>query len=226
VTVYLLAHGSRDPRHAADVRGIASRLEARLGREVRASYLDHCGPTLAEVADAPGEVVPLLLCPGYHVQVDVGLAVAEAPVPLSVLAPPLLTSGAGWGRALLREVGRDWPGHRVVMVAAGTRDVAVLQAWAVTSRALGVPVAQASGPGPRLDSLRLAGPWVVLPLLVARGFFGDRIADEAAQVRLPVADAAGASDALTTELLRVLHEPHGQGPLRQGVPSAGGAARG
>lgn len=204
MTVYLLAHGSADPTHAEDVRQIASRLTASLREDVRPCYLDHCGPTLAEAADVPGVVVPLLFSPGYHVQVDVGLAVAAAAVPLTVADPPLLTSGAAWGQALLAEVRQAWPGREVVMVGAGTRDPAVLRAWADTGAALGVPIVQASGPGPRLTALALAGAWVVLPLLVARGVFADRIAAEAARLGLPVADVAGISQSLIAELGRVV----------------------
>jgi len=87
VRVYLLAHGSADARHAADVAAIAE----RLGGGARPCFLDLNGPALAEAADEPGVVVPLLFSPGYHVQVDVGAAVAGAEVPLRVAAPPLLT---------------------------------------------------------------------------------------------------------------------------------------
>ena len=65
MTVYLLAHGSADPRHAGDVSRVAARLGAVLG-DVPPCYLDHCGAALAEVADVPGTVVPLLPSPGYH----------------------------------------------------------------------------------------------------------------------------------------------------------------
>ena len=210
MTAYLLAHGSADPRHAEDVRQIAERLGAVLG-DVRPCYLDHCGPTLAEVADVPGTVVPLLLSPGYHVQVDVELAVGEATVPLTVAEPPLLTSGAAWGADLLDEARRAWPGHRIVMVGAGTRDAGVLRAWQETSARLGVPVLQASGPGPRLDAQALAGQPVVLPLLVARGFFGDRIAADAAGLGLPVAEVAGSSEAFLAELVRLAGAPGAPG---------------
>lgn len=205
--VYLLAHGSVDPRHAEDVGRIAVRLARRLGappRDVRPCFLDHCGPTLAQVADAPGTVVPLLLSPGYHATVDVEQAVSAAPVPLTVAAPPLLTSGARWGLALLAEVRAAWPGHEIVLVGAGTRDSAVLRGWEQTSRALGVPVRQASGPGPRLDSQARDVPTVAVPLLVARGTFSDRIGEDAARLGMQVAAPAGASDAMIDELVRVV----------------------
>ncbi len=204
MTVYLLAHGSVDPRHADDVAGIAARLASRLGADVRPCYLDHCRPALADVADAPGIVVPLLFSPGYHVQVDVGAAVAHAPVPLATARPPLLTSGAAWGSALLAEVAAAWPGRDAVMVTAGTRDEGVLAQWDRTAQTLGVPVRHASGPGSRLASRAVAPDGVVVPLLVARGHFSDLIDRQARGVGLPVAACAGATDALIAELVQIV----------------------
>lgn len=221
MTVYLLAHGSPDRRHAEDVGRIAHRLGAALG-EVRPCYLDHCAPTLAQAADTPGTVLPLLLSHGYHATVDVALAVAAAAVPLAVAHPPLLTSGATWAFALRDEVRTAWPGHRIVMVGAGTRDTTVLRAWAETSSALGVPIVQASGPGPRLGSLPATGPSVAVPLLVARGTFSDRIAAEAAGLGIPVAEPAGTSEALIGALIGSLRDS----PAPAEKPSAGARAGG
>ncbi len=203
MTVYLLAHGSADPRHADDVGDIAERLAVALGDQVRACYLDLCPPSLAAAADHPGVVVPVLFSPGYHVQVDVAQAVAGAPVRLRVAAPPLLTGGAAWARALLAEVGPDWPGRRVVPVTAGTRDAGVSALWSQTSAALGVPVAHVSGLGPRIADLELdPARDVVLPLLVARGYFADQIASQAAPAGIAVAPVAGRSRALVAQLAR------------------------
>lgn len=223
--VYLLAHGSVDARHAEDVERIATRLARRLGAppgDVRPCYLDHCRPTLAQVADTSGTVVPLLLSPGYHATVDVEQAVTAASVPLTVAPPPLLTSGALWGSVLLDEVRMAWPGNRIVLVGAGTRDTAVLRAWQETSEALGVPVVQASGPGPRLHRQVPDVPTVVVPLLVARGTFSDRIGDDAARLGMQVAAPGGASDAMIDELVRVLTERGtlaSHSPPRSRVPS-------
>lgn len=200
MTAYLLAHGSADPRHAEDVEIIAERLAAALGEDVRPCYLDLCPPTLSEVADTPGVVVPLLFSPGYHVKVDVGEAVAAADVDLVVADPPLLTSGAGWGCELLSEVRQAWPDHEVVFVTAGSRDAEVLRLWDLTAEALGVAVMHASGPGRRFA----CGPrrTVVVPLLVARGSFSDRIEQDAAQLGAAVAALAGTSRALIGRLSR------------------------
>jgi len=206
MTVYLLAHGSVDPRHAADVELIGKRLGATLDRDVRACYLDLCPPSLREVAELPGVVVPLLFSPGYHARVDVAEAVAQARVPLAVAAPPLLTAGADWGRDLLAETRLSNPGRAVVFVTAGTRDAEVLAMWGETAGALGIPVVHASGLGPRLaDAPLAAGAEVVaLPLLVARGSFSDQIGGHAAAAGMPVAEVAGTSEALIAELARVV----------------------
>jgi sirohydrochlorin ferrochelatase len=204
MTIYLLAHGSVDPRHAADVSGIARRLSDEMREHVRACYLDLCPPDLAAVADRPGVVVPLLFSPGYHVKVDVGLAVEQAKVELAVADPPLLTSAAAWGRALLRQTQAAWSGREIVAVTAGTRDPEVLRQWEVTAASLAVPVVHASGPGARLEQLPLTSAAVALPLLVARGSFSDLIARQATARGLAVADLAGSSRALTVELARVV----------------------
>lgn len=203
MTVYLLAHGSVDPRHAAQVATIADHLSGRLDRPVRACYLDLCAPALADVADQPGVVVPLLFSPGYHVQYDVGQAIATADVPLSLASPPLLTDAPAWAAELLAEVRAEWPEHRPVLVTAGTRDTGVLAAWDRTAEALGVPVAHASGPGRRAAQVLDEGS-VAVPLLVAPGHFGDIVADAADTAGASIASVAGTSQALQAELRRVV----------------------
>jgi sirohydrochlorin cobaltochelatase len=216
VTVYLLAHGSADPRHAEDVTAIADRLARRLAEDVVPCYLDHCAPVLAGVADQPGVVLPLLFSPGYHVRVDVGEAVASAAVPLALAEPPLLTSAADWAFTLLAEVRKRWPGREPVLVTAGTRDADVLARWEDTSRALAVPIAHASGPGRRADEV-LAGASVVVPLLVARGTFSDRIAATGQNAGVPLAAVAGASTALIDELQRLVAGARAADPALTGT---------
>ena len=209
-TWYLLAHGSEDPRHAHDVGGIADRLAAETGRRVLPCYLDHCGPDLAGTADSPGVVLPLLFSPGYHARFDVAAAVAAAAVPLTVARPPVLTGAAAWARQLLAEgpaslpVGA--PNGEVIWVTAGSRDLSVLRAWDETAGSLGVPIVHASGPGPRLLSAAAGATASVVPLLVARGYFSDVIARQAAAAGLPVAPHAGSSAALIAELARLAAE--------------------
>ena len=77
--VVLLAHGSPDPRHRADVDVLAEAVASRTGAPVVAAYLDHHGPTPADAAHSMGAawVVPLLLSDGFHRRVDVPAALAQ-----------------------------------------------------------------------------------------------------------------------------------------------------
>lgn len=81
-----VAHGSRDPRHAAALSGLLDAVR-RAAPHVRAelAFLDLCGPdastALARLAaSGPREVivVPLFLSHGYHVQHDVPAVTAHA----------------------------------------------------------------------------------------------------------------------------------------------------
>lgn len=216
MTVYLLAHGSVDPRHAEDVAAIADRLARQLAEDVVPCYLDHCAPALADVAGRPGVVLPLLFSPGYHVRIDVGEAIDSATIPLALAEPPLLTSAAVWSFALLAEVRRQWPGRAPVLVTAGTRDADVLARWEDTAAALAVPVRHASGPGRRAEGA-LTGAGVVVPLLVARGYFGDLIAASAQDAGVPLASVAGASAALIDELQRLVARVRAAGPTLSGA---------
>jgi sirohydrochlorin ferrochelatase len=75
-----VAHGSSDPRAAASVDTLLSLVRARAaaagypGLDVRAAYLGHAAPTLAQVLDAvdgAAVVLPLLLTAAYHSKTDI-----------------------------------------------------------------------------------------------------------------------------------------------------------
>jgi sirohydrochlorin ferrochelatase len=82
----VVAHGSRDLRHAATVRALTGRVRAaRPGLRVVTGFLDHCVPSVAGVLDrlaAEGvrEVValPLLLTRAFHAKADIPAVLAEA----------------------------------------------------------------------------------------------------------------------------------------------------
>jgi sirohydrochlorin ferrochelatase len=103
----LIAHGSRDPRHAATVQALTQRIRRlRPGTRVATGYLDHCAPRIPQVVGRLAEsgtaavAVPLLLGSAYHAKTDIPGALRDvasrhpnAPVlPLAdVLGPsPLL----------------------------------------------------------------------------------------------------------------------------------------
>ncbi|MGK5630812.1 sirohydrochlorin chelatase [Streptomyces sp. URMC 123] len=204
----VVAHGSRDPRHAATVTALVERVRAlRPGLCVETAYLDFCAPSVPQVLDrlaAAGayEVValPLLLTRAFHARTDVpavlreararrpGLTVREA----AVLGPsPLLVAAL---ERRLRQAGVR-PGDRdstgVVLASAGSSDpeaIAVIADVAREWRRTGwcaVRPAFASASLPRTEdavrALRAEGVRrvAVAPYVIAPGRLPDRIAEGA-----------------------------------------------
>ncbi|MGV9710365.1 sirohydrochlorin chelatase [Gordonia sp. NPDC003424] len=79
-TLLLVAHGSRDPRFGDTARRVRRAVSQRLPDvDVSLSYLDLDEPSVGEaLAGMPGEavVVPLLLAPGYHSEIDLPAIIA------------------------------------------------------------------------------------------------------------------------------------------------------
>ncbi|MDT3396427.1 CbiX/SirB N-terminal domain-containing protein [Streptomyces sp. B1866] len=147
----VVAHGSRDPRHAATVSALSARVRSlRPGLRVETAFLDFNAPRVPGVlsrlaAAGTRDVValPLLLNRAYHAKADIpavlrtatarhpGLAVRRA----EVLGPsPLLTAAlerrlAGAG---LRPADRHRTG--VVLACAGSTDTAALAVIAALAR--------------------------------------------------------------------------------------------
>lgn len=208
----IAAHGTADPAGPATVDAIAERVRGALpGRRVAVGYLDVISPTVGDALaalDAPALVLPLLLAPGYHVDVDLPAVAAAAAHPVTCTAslgpdPRLL-------RAVLRrlhEAGyRD--GDPVVLGAAGSSSprsaAATAQAVGWLSDLTGGPVtaayASASPPTPvdAVAGLRTAGrPVALATYLLAPGFFADRMHDAGADL---VSAPLGTAD----EVLEVL----------------------
>ena len=97
-----VAHGSSDPRAAASVDALLSLVRARAaaagypGLDVRAAYLGHAAPTLAQALGAVDDaavVLPLLLTAAYHSKTDIPKVLHEVR-----RARPRL--GLGYGRPL------------------------------------------------------------------------------------------------------------------------------
>ncbi|MFG2298966.1 sirohydrochlorin chelatase [Streptomyces sp. NPDC048603] len=137
----VIAHGSRDPRHAATVHALTRRARAlRPGLRVETAYLDFNAPSVPQVlstlhADGVPEVValPLLLTRAFHAKADIPAVLAEAGARLpglsvrvtEVLGPsPLLVSGL---ERRLAEAGLDLSATArsttgVVLASAGSTD--------------------------------------------------------------------------------------------------------
>ncbi|WP_316520614.1 sirohydrochlorin chelatase [Kitasatospora brasiliensis] len=220
----LIAHGSRDPRHAATVAALVEEVRAqRPAAVVATAYLDHCAPRIPQVVGrlADAVAVPLLLNRAFHAKHDIpaALRAAGSRLPVAdVLGPsPLLLAAldrrlAEAGLAVGSPAVRARTG--VVLAAAGSSDPAadaatrtVAAAWRRTRGWAAVEVAYASAAGPRvpdaLAALRTAGAahTAVAPYLLAPGLLPDRItaAAEGADV---VADVLGPAPELASLLLR------------------------
>ncbi|POX51851.1 cobalamin biosynthesis protein CbiX [Streptomyces sp. Ru71] len=242
----VIAHGSRDPRHAATVHALVERVRSlRPGLRVETGFLDFNIPSVQGVleslaAEGVRDVValPLLLTRAFHAKADIPAVLRGAPRGLrirqaDVLGPsPLLLAAL---ERRLYEAGlspADKSSTGVVLASAGSTDpeaIAVIAAIAREWRHTGwcaVRPAFASGgssPGfPRTEdavrSLRALGceKVAVAPYVLAPGFLPDRIARGAAEADL-LADVLGPAP----EVARVLVERY-EGALVP-LPAALGA---
>ncbi|MBM9507389.1 sirohydrochlorin chelatase [Actinacidiphila acididurans] len=238
----VIAHGSRDPRHARTVRALTRRVaRARPALRVETAFLDFCAPSVPQAAarlaadgEAAAVALPLLLTRAFHAKTDVPAVLREAEagtgLPLhaaGVLGPsPLLTVAL---ERRLRQAGVG-PGERagtgVVLAAAGSTDPgarAVIEALAAQWRRsgwYGVEPAFASASPPRTQEavrrLRAAGARrvAVAPYVLAPGFLPDRIAAGALEAGADVlAPVLGAAPEVAALLLRRYDEACAAMPL-------------
>jgi sirohydrochlorin ferrochelatase len=86
-TLVLTAHGSADPRSAANSRAVAARLaKMRPDLSVRVAFLEHGPPNLVDVLhglppDDDAVVTPLLLADAYHARIDIPRQIATCAAP-------------------------------------------------------------------------------------------------------------------------------------------------
>lgn len=204
----LLAHGSRDPRSAANARAVANQIRfLRPGLPVRVAFCDLNTPRLPDVLTPDAVVTPFLLADAYHARVDIpqqiascGIAVRQAEVLgeddrlVSVL------------RERLADVGVEScdPALGVAVVAIGSTHAAANARTAVVAEKLaadtqwaGTTTAFATGDGPSpaeaADRLRRDGARrvVVAPWFLAPGKLTDRVAAFAAAEGIPMAAPLG-----------------------------------
>ncbi|QBJ92914.1 sirohydrochlorin chelatase [Streptomyces seoulensis] len=238
----IVAHGSRDPRHAATVHALVARVRSmRPDLRVVTGFLDFNVPSVGGVLDslaAEGvrEVVaqPLLLTRAFHAKADIPAVLREAPRGMrvrqaEVLGPsPLLVSAL---ERRLYEAGLD-PADKsstgVVLASAGSSDAEAIAVIADIAREwwrtgwCAVRPAFASARLPRTEDavreLRAEGceRIAVAPYVLAPGFLPDRIARGAADADV-LADVLGPAP----EVARVLVDRYTEA-LRS-VPVAVGA---
>ncbi|WP_445519237.1 sirohydrochlorin chelatase [Streptomyces sp. NEAU-174] len=207
-TLLIIAHGSRDPRHAATVDALRARVRSlRPGLRVEAAFLEFNAPRVPQVlarlaaADATEVIaLPLLLTRAFHAKTDIPAVLREATArhprlsirQAEVLGPsPLLVDALErrLHEAGLRPADRSSTG--VVLASAGSTDpeaIAVIAEIAREWRHTGwcaVRPAFASASLPRTEdavrALRAEGvPRVaVAPYVIAPGRLPDRIASGA-----------------------------------------------
>ena len=226
----VVAHGSRDPRHAATVHALTERVRAlRPGLRVETGFLEFNAPSVPRVlerlaAEGAQDVVtlPLLLTRAFHAKTDIPSVLREARTRLprlrvrqaEVLGPSPLLNAALEQR--LYEAGVS-PGDKrstgLVLASAGSTDPEAIAVIAEIARELrhtgwcAVRPAFASASLPRtadvVRALRADGVRrvAVAPYVIAPGRLPDRIAAGAAEAGADVlAGVLGAAP----ELARLL----------------------
>lgn len=195
-TLLLVAHGSRDPRFGDTARRVRRAVAQRLsGVEVALSFLDLDEPSVADAVDGMTDecvVVPLLLAPGYHSEIDLPAIVdahARHRVRCSDVVGRSNLTGALADR--LREAGVAEP-DGIIVTAVGstnpTADVVVRRRAIELSTMLHRPVevvyATRLGAGnialrDAIRRLRSAGAerMAVSPYFLSAGLLTDRVED-------------------------------------------------
>ncbi|MYX17384.1 sirohydrochlorin chelatase [Streptomyces sp. SID8374] len=227
----VIAHGSRDPRHAATVHALTERVRAqRPGLRVETGFLEFNAPSVPRVlerlaAEGADEVIalPLLLTRAFHAKTDIPSVLREARARLprlhirqsDVLGPsPLLNATL---ERRLREAGvrpGDLPRTGLVLASAGSSDPEAIAVIAEIARELrhtgwcAVRPAFASASLPRTEdavrALRAEGVdrVAVAPYVIAPGRLPDRITAGAEAAGADVlADVLGPAPELARLLL-------------------------
>ncbi|MGY0019472.1 sirohydrochlorin chelatase [Streptomyces sp. YJ-C3] len=227
----LIAHGSRDPRHAATVNALVREVRAqRPGVRVETAFLDFNIPSVTGMleslaAEGVRDVValPLLLTRAFHAKSDIPAALRTAPRSLrirqaEVLGPsPLLVSAL---ERRLYEAGltpADKPTTGVVLASAGSTDpeaIAVIADIAREWRHTGwcaVRPAFASASLPRTEDVvrELRGLGcarvAVAPYFLAPGRLPDRVAEGAAGADVLAGVLGAAPEVARTVIERYTH---------------------
>ncbi|OIK27515.1 sirohydrochlorin chelatase [Streptomyces malaysiense] len=223
----VIAHGSRDTRHAATVHALVERVRAqRPGLRVETGFLDFNVPSVQGVlrslaAEGVRDVValPLLLTRAFHAKADIPAVLRAAPARLrirqaEVLGPsPLLLTAL---ERRLYEAGlspSDKSSTGVVLASAGSSDPEAIAVIADIAREwwhtgwCAVRPAFASARLPRTEDavreLRALGcaRVAVAPYVLASGFLPDRIARGAAGADV-LAEVLGPAPEVARLLLR------------------------
>jgi sirohydrochlorin ferrochelatase len=221
-TLVVAAHGSRDPRAAANTRAVVEhvrRMRPRL--DVRTAFCESSTPNLRDVlagVRGPSVVAPLLLADAYHAQVDIPALINASGAQWAAQADVL-----GEDERLLRVMRQRLAAVKasrldgelgVLVVAVGSSRNDVNRCTSKVASALskgtcwaGALTAFASGPRPSLHEaareLRRRGAkrLVIAPWFLAHGLLTDRVAAFADAHGIPMAEPLGAHELVAATVL-------------------------
>jgi sirohydrochlorin ferrochelatase len=214
-TLVLTAHGSKDPRSAANARAVAARLRRmRPGLDVRPAFLEHAAPNFIDVLNGLPDsrqavVTPLLLASAYHARLDIPKQIARVAAHgvrqadvlgeddrlVSVLRERLAEFRVS---PLDHELGVLVVGIGSSDAAANARTAAVAAKLAAGTRWAGATMAFATRPEPSVaeaaSQLRRRGArrLVIAPWFLAPGRLTDRVWAYARDAGIPMAPPLGA----------------------------------
>jgi sirohydrochlorin ferrochelatase len=214
-TLILTAHGSRDPRSAANARAVAARLRRmRPGLDVRLAFLELTEPNFIDVLTGLPDsrqavVTPLLLASAYHARLDIPKQIARAGAlglrQADVLGEDDRLVSVLRERLVDLDVSPLDQDLGVLVVAIGSSNTAVNARTAhVASRLVagtrwaGATMAFATGPKPSVaeaaGQLRRRGAHrlVIAPWFLAPGRITDRVCSYAQDNGIPMAPPLGA----------------------------------
>ena len=213
-TLVVTAHGSADPRSAANARAVAGLIaDMRPDLAVRVAFCEQNAPSLADVlAISKGKVVltPLLLADAYHSRVDIPTQIADSGAGRRVLLADVLGEDdrlISLLRRRLAERGVSRLDHDLGVVvaaigssaaAANTRTRSVATKLGQRSEWVSTATVFATGSGPSLadaaEALRRRGArkLVLASWFLAPGRLPDKVATAAMEAGIPMARPLGA----------------------------------
>jgi sirohydrochlorin ferrochelatase len=207
-SLILAAHGSADPRSAANARAVANRIRfMRPGLHVRVAFCDLNTPRLGDVLVPDAVVTPFLLADAYHAQIDIPHQIASSGLPVrqaAVLGEDDRLVDVLHERLAELGVTKIDPELGVLVVAIGSTHAAANARTAQVAekliagtqwRATTTAFATGGGPSPaeaahqlrRLGARRV----VIAPWFLAPGRLTDRVAKFAAAEGIPMAAPLG-----------------------------------
>ncbi|WP_428338639.1 sirohydrochlorin chelatase [Mycobacterium sp.] len=207
-SLVLAAHGSRDPRSAANARAVANRIRfMRPGLRVRVAFCDLNTPRLVDVLTPDAVVTPFLLADAYHAQIDIPHQIESCGLPVrqaAVLGEDDRLVDVLHERVAELGVNQSDPNLGVLVVAIGSTHAAANAGTAQVADKLlagtqwaGTTTAFATGAGPSpaegANQLRRLGARrvVIAPWFLAPGRLTDRVAKFAAVDGIPMATPLG-----------------------------------